>query len=229
MRKGRPMYYLREKSTDHTGKYISVRDEHTLGIFLQKSYDEKVLKLIRQEIAVLEVMVIRGAGLPASIQNLICTFPQKERRLINAVDLPDDELIECWLRIPYKKKEVPGSLSKYISDNSDIVRSKTELNIANALYKRKIPYKYECPLILRNRNIIYPDFTILDVKNRKIVYWEHRGMMDDRDYAKNSVARLREYADNQIFPGDNLIITEETYTLQLGTNDIAKVIRHYFS
>ena len=59
MRKGRSMYYLREKSTDHTGKYISVRDEHTLGIFLQKSYDEKVLKLIRQEIAVLEVMVIR--------------------------------------------------------------------------------------------------------------------------------------------------------------------------
>ena len=54
-------------------------------------------------------------------------------------------------------------------------------------------------------------------------------MMDDRDYAKNSVARLREYADNQIFPGDNLIITEETYALQLGTNDIAKVIRHYFS
>ena len=49
-------------------------------------------------------------------------------------------------------------------------------------------------------------------------------MMDDRDYAKNSVARLREYADNQIFPGDNLIITEETYTLQLGTNDIAKTI-----
>jgi hypothetical protein len=39
--------------------------------------------LIRQEIAVLETMIIKGAGLPASIQNLICAFPQKERRLIN--------------------------------------------------------------------------------------------------------------------------------------------------
>jgi len=55
-------------------------------------------------------------------------------------------------------------------------------------------------------------------------------MMDDREYSKSSVQRLREYAKEDIYCGDNLIISEETSAFPLGTLEIEieRMIRHYF-
>ena len=95
------------------------------------------------------------------------------------------------------------------------------------LKQRRIPYKYECPLKLKSCGVIYPDFTVLDALRRKVLYWEHRGMMDDREYAKHAVMRIRDYEKNNIRLGSNLIITEETSTCALGTKEIEKVIKNY--
>lgn len=108
------------------------------------------------------------------------------------------------------------------------MRSKSELNIANTLYKMEIPYKYKCPFVLMNGRTVHPDFTILDIVNRREIYWEHRGMMDDRMYLKQSVQRIKEYRKSGIYVGDNLLITEETSTLPLGTDEIEDIARHFF-
>lgn len=81
-------------------------------------------------------------------------------------------------------------------------------------------------MMLANGKVIYPDFTILNVKERKVMYWEHRGMMDDKEYAKNSVARIKLYMKNGYFPGNDLIITEETSITPLGTDEIEAVIKN---
>lgn len=115
----------------------------------------------------------------------------------------------------------------YLTDNGEYVRSKSELNIANLLYKMNVPYKYECPLTFSNGKIIYPDFTLLDIRNRREVYWEHRGMMDDRNYLKHTVQRGKDYRKEGIYIGDHLLITEETSVLPLGTDEILSVIQHF--
>ena len=92
----------------------------------------------------------------------------------------------------------------------------------------KVPYKYECPLQIDKGNVIHPDFTVLDVKRRCEVYWEHRGMMDDREYSRHAVTRVKDYEKAGIFLGDKLIITEETGITPLGTYEIERVIKHYF-
>ena len=53
-------------------------------------------------------------------------------------------------------------------------------------------------------------------------------MMDDREYAKHTVRRMKEYQKNNLFLGENLIITEETATIPLGTDEIHAVISRYF-
>lgn len=97
------------------------------------------------------------------------------------------------------------------------------------LYHYKIPYKYECPLTLKNGFTIYPDFTVLNVKQRKEIYWEHRGMMDDREYIRNSVQRIKQLNKEGIMLGDNLIITEESLTSPLGTDEIKMIIKKYLN
>ena len=93
----------------------------------------------------------------------------------------------------------------------------------------QVPYKYECPLILFGGRVIHPDFTLLDTHMRREIYWEHRGMMDDRSYLKDTVQRIKTYRKEGIQLGDNLIITEETSTLPLGTDEILSVIKHFMN
>ncbi|MCH3987681.1 MAG: hypothetical protein LKG56_10265 [Lachnospiraceae bacterium] len=220
------MYYLRRSPSDSTWTYISVHDEKKIRTFLQKSYDEKALKLVQGVLADLAVL-LSSEDKSEQIQNLYTTFPKRARKFLKPADLPDDEYARLWLAKPYQTKELPAGLSVFTSMKGDHVRSKSELNIANALYSLHIPYKYECPLILSGDIVIYPDFTVLNVKQRKIFYWEHRGMMDDREYSIPAVWRVKEYEKNGIFLGGSLIITEETLRQPLGTDEIKNVIHHY--
>ena len=80
----------------------------------------------------------------------------------------------------------------YDTKRKERVRSKSELNIANMLDSYGVPYKYECPLKLKDGKVIYPDFTVINVKSRKVIYWEHRGMMDDKNYANMAVSRIKQ-------------------------------------
>ena len=165
---------------------------------------------------------------PHLIRNVYSDYPNEIKQYITPVDLDDDDFATRWLAEPYEGKSIMDNVPFFETTNHERVRSKSELNIANMLAKFKIPYKYECPLRLRDGTIIYPDFTVLDTKHRKVIYWEHRGMMDDREYAKHSVARIKNYMGSGIMLGDNLIITEETASSPLGTNEIKAVITMWF-
>ena len=100
--------------------------------------------------------------------------------------------------------------------------------LANALAGHGIPYKYECPPVLKSGIRIHPDFTVLNVKERRQLYWEHRGMMDNEDYARHTVDRIKQYLKSGIVIGRDLIITEESSSSPPGTDEIECIIRTFF-
>lgn len=243
----RIQFYLRECSNEQCGKYISKTEQSKISTYLQKRYNEKLLSLIQQEISsiqsflqssnvlhskhsvVFEPNLVRNSiNVSTSIKSLYSKLPSEIKNYISPIDMSDEDYISQWISQEYKTKDLGENAPFYITDKGEQVRSKSELNIANALFKHKIPYRYEAPLLLKGKYLIYPDFTILYVKTRKETYWEHRGMMDDRDYAKHSVGRIKDYQEEGIYFGERLIITEETSTQPLGTREIEAIINHYF-
>jgi len=80
-------------------------------------------------------------------------------------------------------------------------------------------------LNLKNGQYKYPDFTILDVRKREIIYHEHLGLMDKREYMNNSIRKLNQYADNGILQGRNLIVTYETEEIPFNPKSFKKMIR----
>ena len=74
---------------------------------------------------------------------------------------------------------------------------------------------------------IHPDFTVLNVRKRKEYLWEHLGMMDDPEYSKSALERIRQYEKQGFYPGDKLIITHETSENPLPTRLIDDIISHY--
>lgn len=221
-------YYLRNDSSDKTGNYIRKSEMAVIKRYLQKAYDEKILKIITAEIQGLQILLKKAENVVNKVQKTYSVYPDEVKNLITPIDVSDEAYIRSWIEEPYEGKMITDSLPFLEPKRKERVRSKSELNIANALADKGIPYKYECPLQLSNGVTIYPDFTVLNVKKRKVIYWEHRGMMDDREYARGSVIRLKELMKEGFFIGEELIITEETSANPLGTNEIDAVIKHFF-
>lgn len=226
--KNRVQFYLREDAGDKSGTYLKRSDSGKIKKYVQKAYSEKVIKVISKEIKNLETFLSKSQDTVSQIQQLYSSNPEMIKKCIAPVDCSSEDYVKQWCGFNYVGKEIRADTQHYHTDLGEIVRSKSELNIANALHKHGIPYRYECPLKLKNGETIYPDFTILNLSNRSTVYWEHRGMMDDRTYAKHTVQRLKDYEKSNIWLGDNLIITEETSTNALGTIEIEAIIKHYF-
>lgn len=223
----RVQYYLRTDAKDRTGVYLSQKDKGKIAVFLQKKYDEAAIKKIEAEIQILEYFLKKDDCRVRTLQNIYSAYPREIKDQIIPIDMSDEDYIRAWMKISYSHKPISEELPVYITNNGEHVRSKSELHIANTLQKWKIPYKYECPITLSNGKKIHPDFTLLDMSRRCEVYWEHRGMMDDREYAKLAVQRVKEYGKEGILPGDRLLLTEETANLPLGTNEIENIIRFF--
>lgn len=75
--------------------------------------------------------------------------------------------------------------------------------------------------------MIHPDFTALNVRLRRIYYWEHLGLMDNEEYREPALDRITRYERNGFFPGKNLIITHETSMYPLDTRLIESIIKSY--
>ncbi len=150
---------------------------------MQKSYYQKILKHVEQEIKILEKFTSKYQNFTNQIRDSYSLMPSDLKDFIDPIDVSDDEFARRWQSVPFVPKLIDEEKYTMITDRGERVRSKSELAIANALNRMNIPYRYECPLELKNGRIIYPDFTVLNVRTRTVYYLEHRGKMDAPTYA----------------------------------------------
>ena len=103
-----------------------------------------------------------------------------------------------------------------------MVRSKSEVIIANMLYERGIPFKYEVPLYAPDGTFYIPDFTI--TWNGKEWYWEHLGMLDQEEYRNHWETKKEWYKKHRFI--DRLIVTDEEDGID--SKKIEDIIKKYF-
>ena len=89
------------------------------------------------------------------------------------------------------------------TERGHLVRSKSELVIADKLHARGIDYDYEEPLVLSNGRTRYPDFTIADHALGVTFYWEHLGLLDDPGYRARWEEKRAEYLEHGIRPPED--------------------------
>ena len=105
----------------------------------------------------------------------------------------------------------------YSTTKGDLVRSKSEVIIANLLFQYDIKYGYEKKLKYEDK-WIEPDFTII-LDNGEEYYWEHLGMLGLESYDNRWLEKQEIY--NKYFNG-KLIVTYEGATITESTIDIIK-------
>ena len=150
------------------------------------------------------------------------------QNLLSSQFSPLSTELDNWMKSPYPtNKKHPEHLALKIGPN-EFVRSKSEAMIAMMLKQYKIPYRYECQLILDDMEI-YPDFIIRHPKTGELFYWEHFGMIDNSEYAKKMISKMQTYISNNIFPGINLITTYETHDHPLTPEMVEMLIMYFFT
>ncbi|MES1243724.1 MAG: AAA family ATPase [Acidobacteriota bacterium] len=112
----------------------------------------------------------------------------------------------------------------------EMVRSKSEVIIANALAAKGVDYAYEWPLTIDGVTK-YPDFTIEDMESGQTLYWEHCGMLHVPTYRQRWEEKLEWYRRHGIrVNGDDggaerkLIVTRDEANGSIDSAKIAKLI-----
>ena len=218
-------YYLRMGKEAPNGMYIPKKKMELIRALAQKGYDQKILRLAQNELKGINSLLHTYEG--GCIDAVYEAMPEPRRLLVAPFEPTDDQYVEEWLAEEYEHMGFAEGSPEYYTGKGERVRSKSEIIIADTLFRMGIPYKYERPLNLPGYLQWHPDFTVLNVRQRKEYLWEHLGMMDDAEYAEKALEKINTYISLGFYPGDNLILTHETAAHPFNTRIIESLAAHY--
>ena len=188
--------------------YIRAENKKLIEALAMKDYNQKLLRdLLKQKMTI--DRFLRNYN-PQAVQDVYRHLSKARQALVAPIIEPDEEYIRRWESQEYVRKGFAPDAPEIYTDRGDRVRSKSEKMIADKLLQLTVPYRYECPIYLEGYGEVWPDFTLLDIYRRMVIYLEHLGKMDDPEYAAKALKKVALYERNGIILGKNLIITYET-------------------
>lgn len=226
-------YYYQQQKSDETSAYIkhyiSKKDEELAKTLAQKGYYTKVRPVLEKNLHALEEFV--NTYDEDAIDRVYDTLMDTKRNLVNPVRISAKEQLRRWNAESYEPYEKYPENLRYETEKGEMVRSKSEVIIANILYqyRKDLLYKYERPLevmIAGKVQTMHPDFTILNLHTGIICYWEHAGRMDDPRYSNEFVRKMNTYIENGIIPGEDVIVTYETMNYPLNIHNVKLLVKH---
>ena len=210
---------------------LSIRDRKRGNIFFQKNYskersesilldpnndeDLRTIKLLMEKRTVLHGLPVLRGNIDAMEKFLTkvksynpCNFKFGEM-LSSEYYLDDDVCLKEWLAKEDCQNPWYQENRKHETKSGKMVRSKSEVIIADSLFDNELMFKYEPKIVICGK-ILYPDFEIMHPVFKTLFWWEHLGMIDDPEYVIRNIEKFEYYRKAGIYPGVNLIVTYET-------------------
>lgn len=235
---GHPEYYLVTERGSLRGKYLPHSQKTLARQLVQKDYDARLIKLLQKEITALQNYMKQTSN-GRAIPELYDSLCPARRSLITPAILTNEQYAAHWQDVSWTGRPFASDAPYICTARGERVRSKSEVIIADTLFRHNIPYRYEFPITLKRSNsadirrdfgssiTLYPDFLCLNTRTRTEFYWEHFGLMDSTEYSNNAAGKLRLYTENGILAGRNLIITMETQTEPPSIKALEKLIEEF--
>lgn len=209
-------------------KYISNGNVSIAKDLAKKHYYIALKSVIQKRLMALRKF-IRNYPV-AEIETIYDEMCDERKVLIEPIEITAKERVKQWNEEVYEKNTSYPENLRYQTEQGDIVRSKSEVIIANILYqhRKKILYKYERPLrviVDGKEKTIYPDFSIINLRTGKVIYWEHAGRMSDSYYANEFVKKINTYIANDLLPGQDVLVTFETQENPLDIRVVKQLVK----
>ena len=222
----RVQFYQRIDLSKNNGTYIRKKNVDLVRRLAEKEYYSQLERNAHSELSLVQKLLNLNPE-----NNLV--YPHKtlethKRNFVIPFEIDNGTYAKEWENRSYLKKNIDETDCEFYTQKGEKVRSKSEIIIADRLASLGIPYHYEEKLVLQNGQEVYPDFTLLNVKNRQIIYLEHFGLMDNPEYVESFMWKISHYAQNGIFLGQNLIATFEQSNKALSTKELDGLLKAVF-
>lgn len=223
---GHYRYYMKEdqEAGQENRKRKYIKDINIAKAIANRDYAKQIIKSASHELKQVDTLIKTYSQTTAD--ECYKRLHPGRQILVTPLIADDEQYAKSWLAIPAQERNSYPAASSILTENNEMVRSKSEKIIADKLKLSGIPYVYEKPLKLGTITK-YPDFTALNKRTRKEYYWEHMGMMDSPDYFKEAMEKIELYQRYGIVPGKNLIITYETDRQPLSVKSVEIFIKEY--
>lgn len=119
-------------------------------------------------------------------------------------------------QVPYAEQLIHRALKGHL------VRSKSELVIADALYRTGIEYEYEKKYVSEQGWRTRPDFTFIDAAG-ELILWEHLGLLHEEKYHNDWERKRKDYIAVGFVEGKSLFTTRDDDRGGLDAHEIQKV------
>ena len=223
VKKGRNYYY---HSVNGTEVCLGRRDLRLVEELKERKLAEETLKVIMADEKCLEdALETLKSFAPEDIYVNLPMSYRKEGEAGGGI-ITDGE---TWASAPYVKK---SSYDRYedppqLTMKGDYVRSKSELNIANMMYMKGIPYRYEEVTELCGETIA-PDFAAYRKSDGKVLFLEHFGMMYSRKYRDDFAWKVHLYIKAGYMPYRDVFFTFEDLDGSIDTQFVDYLLETYF-
>ncbi len=209
-------------------KYLCKDKKDEIQCLAQKRYNSQMLKKAEQEKKQIE-KCLEILEQDADIETVIDSMPEALKPYITANEKTDLGYAQRWQNRKVAQAKRLEDDEGYKTMRGDIVRSKSEVIIADRLFKAGIPYRYEVIFHMEFEDIsyVYPDFQILKTSTKEEFFWEHLGMMDDPKYANAQLKKISGYVRKGYITGKNLILTFESKERPLDIVCVDKLIETF--
>jgi hypothetical protein len=214
--------------------YLRESDKPLREKMARKMFLEKLAYSQIQGASLIEesIQLLKKAENACEEKHIIDSLPDGLKELVKTHRLSDDKALAKFLDVsPNMMKNHHKINTGLFTKQGEEVRSKSELIIANMLHDAGIPYHYELVLAFSVEpgfiDVAFPDFTVMNIRTGKIMYWEHFGMLDTQKYFSDYVKKMENYSAYGYLPGRDVILSFETSESGLKTKTVAALINQF--
>lgn len=218
---GQKQYFYKAKGSLNE-IYVPSKNRDFLAKMIQRDYEKRSLEKLVEMEKRLDAFLKKYD--PMAIKKMYTNLCEGRKAFVKPLVLSDKEYVQNWMEEHQGEQNPFPEKGLYETEQGEFVRSKSEKIIADTLFKMQVPYRYETRVKLYGNRYAYPDFTCLNVRLRKTMYWEHLGLLGDGDYANKNFGKIENYEHHGIYIGDSLILSFETQERPLMTSDIRRKI-----
>ena len=225
-RKNKYIYCLR--SRDAQGKlhekYLTTEQGKYIKECCEQFYVRKLIFAIEKELNALRIFAEKYK--PNEKFAAWEKLPEAYKQFIKPLFKSNEQICLEWEKASFEGNTFPlVEGARYITKKGECVRSRIELIVANILYDLKIPYRYECKLMLPS-GAVWPDFTIMNPKTLEVYYLEIFGMMDNPEYEMSAFKKIAKYAASEYY--SNLIMFFDHKNAPISPEDIKRTLEKLF-
>lgn len=200
---GKTYYYhqFKNKENQWEREYIKREDVSLANELALKHYYSVIRPKVKKQLNELEKFVKRYSS--DELDDVYDNLCSERKALCTPISTSVETQLRLWQEEEYEPARMHLENLRYETEQGEMVRSKSELIIANILYRN----------------------TTINIHTGKIKYWEHAGRMDDTHYSCDTVKKMNNYVSNGLLPGRDVVWTFETQGYPLDVSVVKKIVK----